>query len=136
MAHTVEHVYVTAAAGSTKARTVQDYVAAYPHGWNAQTGDRYTVVATVFDPDALETELKDAADADGIKQRTLDRARKELGVVAGPDGFRGRWMWQLPQSAPNHPECAKDETLAHCGETGALCSDTPDTQAADDWGEL
>src|SRR5690349_11722766 len=36
-AHLVEHVFVTAAAGSTPSRTVEDVAKRYPDGWNAQT---------------------------------------------------------------------------------------------------
>ena len=61
LAHLVEHCYVTAAAGSTPARDIQQYVARYGDGWNAQTGDDYTVVACVVRPGALEAELADAA---------------------------------------------------------------------------
>jgi putative DNA primase/helicase len=37
-----------------------------------------------------------AAEANGIRGRTLDRARKELGIVAKKGGFDGGWMWSLP----------------------------------------
>lgn len=62
LAHMVEHVYVTAATKNKKARNVQEYVAAYPLGWNAQTGDRYTVFSTLFQAKDLRGELQDAAD--------------------------------------------------------------------------
>ena len=39
LAHLIEHLYVTAAAGATRARTIAAYVQRYPAGWNAQTGD-------------------------------------------------------------------------------------------------
>ncbi len=61
LAHLSEHLYVTAAAGSTPARTVDDIVRRYPAGWNAQTGEDFTVIATLFPPDLLEQELTDAA---------------------------------------------------------------------------
>src|SRR5882724_795225 len=48
MAHLIEHLYVTAAAGNDKARTTDELIQRYPKGWNAQTGDRYTVIAAVF----------------------------------------------------------------------------------------
>ena len=43
--------------------------------------------------DAKEGE--EAARANGIKERTLFRARNELGVVAFKDGFKGGWQWKL-----------------------------------------
>jgi len=59
--HLVEHVYVTAAAGGTKARSVAEFAARYPEGANGQTGDRYTVFSSVFPAKDLERELTDAA---------------------------------------------------------------------------
>jgi zinc protease len=61
LAHLVEHLYVTAAAGECKARNVTEYVRRYPDGWNAQTGDDYTVFAAVFPANRLEEEITDAA---------------------------------------------------------------------------
>ena len=61
LAHLLEHVYVTAAAGKAKSRNVEEYIKLYPRGWNAQTGDRYTVVAAVFTGKDLDRELRDAA---------------------------------------------------------------------------
>ena len=64
-----EHFYVTSATEKTPARDVNQYMRAYPDGWNAQTGDNYTVIATVFKPDQLDAELVDAADR--MKQLTV-----------------------------------------------------------------
>lgn len=46
-------------------------------------------------------ELKHRAKIDGIAQRMLDRAKKELGVQATREGFgsAGRWMWSMPNNA-------------------------------------
>ncbi|MGC2410631.1 MAG: AAA family ATPase [Methyloceanibacter sp.] len=41
------------------------------------------------------TEGEEAAKAHGISTRTLDRARKELGVKSTKDGFDGGWTWTL-----------------------------------------
>ncbi len=76
LAHLIEHCYVTAQGGPTPRRTMDDYVRRYPDGWNAQTGNRYTVVAAVFPPDRLEAELRDAAARLGdlrITREDLDR---------------------------------------------------------------
>ncbi len=81
LAHLVEHLYVTAAAGKTEARTTVEYMKRYPAGWNAQTGDRYTVIATVFAPEALEVELEDAAARMGglrITGADLDREKPRV----------------------------------------------------------
>jgi zinc protease len=61
LAHLLEHCYVTAQAGRTPQRTMEQYVACYPDGWNAQTGDDYTVFGCVFPAERLEDELRDAA---------------------------------------------------------------------------
>src|SRR5207253_6634152 len=61
LAHLVEHVYITAAAGAEPARTSDAFFQRYRAGCNAQTGDRYTVFATVFPKGDLKTELAEAA---------------------------------------------------------------------------
>jgi zinc protease len=61
LAHLTEHIYVTAAAGDLPARTVYEFVQRYPNAWNAQTGDQYTVISTVFPADRLDDELSEAA---------------------------------------------------------------------------
>ena len=61
LAHMIEHLYVTAAAGATKNRSAEAFAARYGGQANAQTGDRYTVLAGVFPENQLDAELKDAA---------------------------------------------------------------------------
>ncbi len=61
LAHLVEHVYITAPAGAEPARTADDFFRRHPSGCNAQTGDRYTVFATVFPRGQLENELAEAS---------------------------------------------------------------------------
>lgn len=62
LAHLVEHLYVTGEAGDVKARTAEEFFARYAGvGCNAQTGDRYTIFATVFPKSALDAELREAA---------------------------------------------------------------------------
>jgi zinc protease len=61
LAHALEHLYVTAAAGAAKARSVEEFARRYPDGTNGQTGDRYTVIATIFPRKDLDDELRDAA---------------------------------------------------------------------------
>jgi RNA polymerase sigma factor (sigma-70 family) len=81
LAHLVEHLYVTAAAGGMKARTAEGFFQQYPAGCNAQTGDRYTVIATVFPKGELEKELTEAAARMGnlhITADDLDREKPRL----------------------------------------------------------
>ena len=78
LAHLVEHVYVTSAAGDCAARTVEDFIERYPAGWNAQTGSDYSLFATVFPPHQLTAELQDAAARMGALQVEAEDLRREL----------------------------------------------------------
>ncbi|HEV2947520.1 MAG TPA: insulinase family protein [Gemmataceae bacterium] len=89
-AHLIEHLYVTAAAGNERARTADELIQRYPKGWNAQTGDRYTVIATVFPGSDLEKELQEAAARMGDLRVTASdltrekpRVLEELGNMFG-----------------------------------------------------
>lgn len=42
------------------------------------------------------TEVREAAEANGIAKRTLARAKKELGVISEKGDFEGGWSWSLP----------------------------------------
>lgn len=61
MAHLLEHLYVTAAAGETPVRDVMQFTRHYPAGWNAQTGTDYTVIAGVVKAEQFSEEIKDVA---------------------------------------------------------------------------
>jgi zinc protease len=89
-AHLLEHLYVTAAAGSVKSRTVQEWLGAHSLGANAQTGGSYTLVSATCAPEALEAELADAAARMGdlrIEEADLERERprvlEEVGNMFG-----------------------------------------------------
>lgn len=93
--------------------------------------------------------IQTAARADGIALRTLERAKEKLGVTAGPDGFRGPWVWRLPENvapqsedtaseatesasiATDFPEFANFQTLADSGDSGEQLADC----GADWWQE-
>ena len=82
-AHLMEHLAVTCAAGSTPARTAEEWARSHPAGTNAQTGYDYTVVATVFPPKDLDAELADVAARLGdlrITQADLDREVPRIGL--------------------------------------------------------
>ena len=60
---------------------MQEYLARYKLGWNAQTGGDYTVIATVFPADRLEPEIADAAARMGglvIAESDLQRERPRM----------------------------------------------------------
>lgn len=45
-------------------------------------------------------DIDDAADGNGVAQRTLFRAKGELGVIAKKVGLGGGWTWELPEQGP------------------------------------
>ncbi len=78
MAHMVEHLLTTSATDTEPARTIDELVSSYPLGWNAQTGEDYTVIATVVEPDDLEAELtRMAGRLGGVTPTDADLAREE-----------------------------------------------------------
>ena len=44
----------------------------------------------------LSDDANEAARANDISEKTLRRAREQLHVVTGRDGFQGKVTWQLP----------------------------------------
>jgi zinc protease len=90
LGHLFEHLYITAAAGAEPARTADAFFQRYRSGCNAQTGDRYTVFATVFPQGDLEKELTEAASRMGdlrITAADLDREKPRLlGEIANMFG--------------------------------------------------
>src|SRR5262245_51107355 len=100
LAHLIEHTYVTAAAGKAKVRTVEAYARRYPKGWNAQTGDRYTLFATCFPDTDLEQELDDAvARMSDLRVASTDLDREKPRIDAELANMFGR----LPHlGAMNH----------------------------------
>jgi hypothetical protein len=49
-----------------------------------------------------KTEVEEAAEANGISERTLRRAKADLQVVADKDRTKqdGKWFWKLPEGTP------------------------------------
>jgi putative DNA primase/helicase len=54
------------------------------------------------DGPALKTEIEEAAEANGIAERTLIRAKDDLQIEAKKDGAGGKWRWHLPPVAPSY----------------------------------
>ncbi len=82
LGHLIEHLYVTAAAGERPATTAQDWIVRYDFMANAQTGRRYTLVATVFTAALLEQELADVAARMSdlaVEPSDLERERTRMG---------------------------------------------------------
>ncbi len=79
----VNSLYVTAAAGKVKTRTLEEYSRRYPGGANAQGGDRYTLFTTAFPETELDAELEDAAARMSDLHLTAnDLAREKQGLDA------------------------------------------------------
>ena len=77
MAHLLEHLYVTAAAGDTPARDAMQFMKRYPAGSNAQTGLDFTVIAGVVEPTQFAEELTDvAARMDDLRITEADLTRE------------------------------------------------------------
>jgi hypothetical protein len=51
-------------------------------------------------------DLIEEAKQDGIAKRTLDRAKKELGIKSRktPTKFDGEWFWELPARAKTYSQ--------------------------------
>lgn len=81
MAHLVEHLYLTAAAGDAPSRTYEELSSKYMQQMNAQTGEDYTLFAGVVPAQSLGDELKDAAArlvAPKVEQADLDREKPRI----------------------------------------------------------
>jgi zinc protease len=90
LGHLVEHVYVTAAAGDEPMHDVAEYVKKHPLGWNAQTGDRYTVLASVVGKKDFVKELQDAAARmSDLRVTQADLEREKPRIVEEVDNMFG-----------------------------------------------
>lgn len=82
MAHLLEHLYITAATKNIPARTVDEFAANYPLGWNAQTGLDYTVFAAIFPADQLDRELSAAKERLNLLQIRESDLQREIPRIA------------------------------------------------------
>jgi putative DNA primase/helicase len=73
-------------------------------------------------------QLKSAAEANCLVWRTVERAKKSLGIVALKPGMKDGWLWQLPEAEgdgktrtpPRTSEDSQQNGLAFFGEDGGL----------------
>ena len=107
LAHFCEHLWCTAATATAPARTADSLAAAYPLGWNAQTGRDYTVLATVVQPEALPSELDAVADRlDSLAPTAADLSRERPRVLDELENMYGRipalaaMNWLLREGPP------------------------------------
>lgn len=82
------------------------------------SGDQHSAVgeaaeflrAALADRPRSAAEVLAEARTAGIARRTLDRARRALGVVPHREGFQdGRWVWSLPKDASLSEGCQPQE---------------------------
>ena len=94
MAHLLEHLYVTAAAGETPARNARQFMEHYPAGWNAQTGLDFTVIAGVVEPIRFTEELTDvAARMNDLRITEADLEREVPRVIEELKSMYGGTPW-------------------------------------------
>jgi len=106
LAHLIEHLYATAAAGEIPARTAEEWFAAHDGQVNAQTGRDYTLLAAIAPPDRLEAELADAAARlGGVRIEDADLERELARMGSELDNMYGGI---LPLAARNHAQNAID----------------------------
>jgi len=77
------------------------------------------LIGQLSDGPVLAKECKALADESGIAVRTLERARKKLGVESKMIGPREAWIWTLPEGVPQSRQGVAEPVgeTAH-GETG------------------
>jgi putative DNA primase/helicase len=86
------------------------------------------------DGPAEATRIKREAKGAGIAERTLSRAKSDLGVTSDKDGFDGPWKWSLTAEGCQGCHIATHEEVGNLGnlrgEIGNLREplDTPDLE--------
>jgi putative DNA primase/helicase len=91
-----EHVHVSA----TEAMQAEETATG-----SSSTGARDTAKKLLTDILATgpvsKGEIEEAAEANCISTRTLERAKTDLGIVAKKAGIKEGWTWQLPEQKPS-----------------------------------
>jgi putative DNA primase/helicase len=62
----------------------------------ARDGAKKFLQEFLADGPRLRSEIDEAAEANGIANRTLIRAKDDLKVIVRKDGPDGSWTWRLP----------------------------------------
>jgi len=65
-------------------------------------------------------EIFEKAGAEAISERTIRRAKKELGITPQKDGMKGGWLWSLQPKVAKPPEDDQVSELATFEEIGHL----------------
>jgi putative DNA primase/helicase len=122
------HVNATAVAwGSSIDGTAREILADAEAVESENGGGKSEAVAFIQDilldgPKSVR-EIQSPAKANSIAWRTLERAKKDLGVKAVKSNFGalGAWEWHLPQRPPKAANESKQESVA---AFGGLCGTT------------
>jgi len=76
--------------------------------------------ATLADGPVDAAEVFDLAKAEGIANKTLQRASRELNVRKAKQGMTAGWSWSLPLKMANFAEHAQVSDVTTFGEAGHL----------------
>jgi hypothetical protein len=69
-----------------------------------------------------QAEIIDRAEAEGFSERTLRRARKNLGIQPTKDGYQGPWIWALSSKVAKKAKGVQHTNGDTFGEVGHLCT--------------
>tara|TARA_R110002111_G_scaffold240432_1_gene302111 strand:+ start:16327 stop:17793 length:1467 start_codon:yes stop_codon:yes gene_type:complete len=94
-------------------------------GGNNAGDDAGDWLRDVLSDGAVESsEIKSMAERDGLAWRTIERAKKRIGVTSRREGFgiKGRWMWTLPSIDRQHePKTAIDSIVGNVADYDGVC---------------
>jgi len=65
-------------------------------------------------------EIKEMIENTKFSQRTIERAKKELGIKSKKSGYDGIWLWELPEDNPKTANCLQDRQDSHVTELATL----------------
>jgi KaiC/GvpD/RAD55 family RecA-like ATPase len=91
-----------------------------PQGSSAVSEAKDWLCETLADGPKPAKEIFRLATDDGIKHKTLRRARQELGIKPVKVGMKSGWTWSLPPKMPKTVEDAQQNNLATFDEDGHL----------------
>jgi putative DNA primase/helicase len=91
-----EHVHVTATEAMQAEETA---TGSSSHSGARDTAKKFLAEILANGP-VPKGDIEEAAEANCIATRTLERAKTDLGIVARKAGIKGGWTWQLPEQKP------------------------------------
>lgn len=75
------------------------------------------------------SDIKAQAERDGMAWRTIERAKKSMGVIATREGFGsdGKWVWVLPIDRHHQPKDRQDRQAQSLADNGGVCASEPES---------